>query len=76
MFTPVVIPCNFCSTESTGTFFSMSARKVLADPVKDDFEKFPYPVTTTSSRLSDSGCNTTFKTPFFGTLTSDDFIPI
>ena len=39
------------------------------------FEKFPYPVTTTSSKLSDSGRNITFKTPFFGTFTSTVFIP-
>ena len=66
--TPMVIPCSFCSTLITGMSFIMSPFRVLADPVKEDLVKLPYPVTTTSSRFMVSGWSTTFRCSFLGTF--------
>ena len=35
------LPCNFCSTDTTGTFFNKSPRNVFAEPVNEDLEKLP-----------------------------------
>lgn len=40
-FPSEVMPCSFCSMETTGISFSRSARKVLAEPVKEEREKLP-----------------------------------
>ena len=75
MVTPLVMPCNFCSTLITGTFFIMSAFTVLAEPVNEDLVKLPYPVTTTSSNSWSSGCMAMFSLLLCMMRTSCVFIP-
>lgn len=58
----------------TGT--KMLVRSVLADPVNEDLEKLPYPVTTTSSISIVSGISTILSSfSLRGTRISCVFIP-
>ena len=57
--TPATFPCNDCMGETAGTAVRSLPRTEDTAPVRSDFLTTPYPITTTSSRVCVSGCNTT-----------------
>jgi hypothetical protein len=65
--TPGIEPASLSSMAIVGISCNFSVAIVDAAPVKVDFLKVPYPVTTTSSRTSVSGFNIIFTTGLIAT---------